>query len=45
MPTENLSPLDQFARDARGQVREPFVEEFGKSIEIGEGIERPLDLY
>lgn len=31
--------------DARREVGKPFVEECRKSIEVGEGVERPFDLY
>lgn len=45
MPTEKVSPLDKLTGDARGEVGELFVQERGKSTEVGEGVERPFDLY
>jgi hypothetical protein len=45
MPAEDVSPLDTFVRHARREVGKPFVEECSKSIEVSEGVERPLDLY
>ena len=45
MSAEDVSPLDKFVRDARREVGKPFVEECRESIEVGEGVERPLDLY
>ena len=45
MPAEDVSPLDNFVRDARRKAGKPFVEECSKSIEVREGVERPLDLY
>lgn len=44
MSAEDVSPLDKFVRDARREVGKPFVEECRKSIEVGERVERPLDL-
>jgi hypothetical protein len=45
MTAEDVSPLDKFVCDASREVGKPFVEECGKSIEVGEGVERPLNLY
>ena len=45
MPAEDVSPLDKLVRDARREAGRPFVEECSKSIEVREGVERPLDLY
>ena len=45
MSTENVSPCNQLAGDACSEVGEVLVEERGKPIEIGEGVERPFDLY
>ena len=45
MSAEDLGPLNEFVRDARREVGEPFVEECRESIEIGYRVERPLDLY
>lgn len=42
MPTEKDSPLDKLTGDARGEVGELFVQERGKSTEVGEGVERPF---
>ncbi len=45
MPTEHIGPCDQLTGDAWGQSWELDVQERGESIEIGERVERPLDLY
>jgi hypothetical protein len=45
MPTKNLSSHDKFARDTCSEVGKSCVQERSESIEVGEGVERPLDLY
>ena len=45
VPPEDVSSLDKFVGDARGKAGKLLVEECRKSIEIREGVERPLDLY
>ncbi len=45
MPAEDVSPVDKLVRDARREAGNPFVEECSKSIEVREGVERPLDFY
>jgi len=45
MPTENVSTCNELTGDACGELGELPVQERGKSIEIGERVERPLDLY
>ena len=45
MPPQNVSPDNQLVRDACGEVGELVVEKRRKSIEIGEGVERPLEVY
>jgi hypothetical protein len=42
---ENISPCDEFGGYTSSEVREPLMQERGESIEVGEGIERPLDRY
>lgn len=44
MSAEDVSPLDKFASDACREVWRPLVEECRKSIEVSQGVERPLDL-
>ena len=42
---EDVSPDNQLFGNTDSQVGEVVVEERGKSIEVGEGVERPLDGY
>lgn len=44
MAPEHLSSRNQFGRNAGGEFRELVVQERGESIEIGERVERPLDV-
>ena len=45
MPTENVSSGNQLTGDECGELGELPVQERGKSIDISERVERPLDLY
>ena len=45
MPPENVSPDNQLVRHVCGEVGELLVEQRRESIEVGEGVERPLDVY
>ena len=45
MPTKHLSSHHEFARDTCSELGKSCVQEGSESIEVGEGVERPLDLY
>ncbi|MGH9347624.1 MAG: hypothetical protein ACRD26_10190 [Vicinamibacterales bacterium] len=45
MAAQHLRPLDQFTADVRGKVGKPIVQERRESVEVGDGIERPLNVY
>ena len=45
MSPEDVSPDNQLFGNTDSQIGEVVVEESGKSIEVGESVERPLDLY
>jgi hypothetical protein len=42
---EDIGPRNEFAGDTTSKVREPLMQKDGESIEVGEGVERPLDRY
>jgi hypothetical protein len=42
---EDVSPPDKSVRDARRKVGQPLVEKCSKSVDVGQSVERPLDLY
>lgn len=41
MPTKKLGPSNPLSGHLRGEAGEPFVQECGKSIEVGQRVERP----
>ena len=45
VPSQDLSPADEFVCDAAGEVGMLVVEKRRESIEVGEGVQRPLDVY
>ena len=45
MSPENVGPDNELVGDVCREVRELLVEKRGKSIEVGEGVERSLDVY
>lgn len=42
---EKLGPLDQIATEEGSKTREMSMEEFGKTVEVGKSISRPLDFH
>ena len=45
MPPQNAGSDNQLVRHASGEIGELLVEKSRESIEVGEGVERPLDVY
>ena len=42
---DDVSPPDKSVRDARREVEKPLVEKCSKSVDVGQSVERSLDLY
>jgi hypothetical protein len=43
MSTEQISPLDELACDARGEIGKTFVKKCGESIDVCQRVQRPRD--